>query len=523
MRDPATLPDLPDVKYGRLGGVPCAHGSLTTNQRYMLALVLVIAAAARIYRIGASGFWMDEFCSVECATGRGLAHVTLPDSVLLFHPPLLTSPIGQKRWWAIWPSMSLDNHPPLYFMLLRAWLNIFGDSDTAARSLSIIPSLLAIVLLFDAVRWMHGPAAALWAAALMAIAMPQVHYAQEARNYSLWVAGGTAALAATARIEILGASLRRAAALTTAVLAMAMTHYYSAAPMVALGVYAVLVMRGRARRDVLFALGIAVVLFAATWGPFMLAQRHRISANNDWQSEPAAGHIARTFARVAALPLRWLVEPASGFVKAAQLSSLAYFLPVFFVRRNPKVLLWYLWIACPAAIVGTIDLCRGTQQSDLVRYTLIAGPGLFALLGALATHARPWGAALPAAIALLCAVGLHRAYPSEREWPELADALKSFVSADDAIVFASAGRGDYYAGALYLGVSHYAGALPAPIALLRTTASPDLVQQLRGRRSAWLVAGSSAITPADLLPGAAVLDAGAFPEIGAVYHVAFPK
>jgi mannosyltransferase len=40
-----------------------------------------------------------------------------------------------------------DVHPPLYYLLLKGWLWIFGDSLAALRSLSVISSLIALYLL----------------------------------------------------------------------------------------------------------------------------------------------------------------------------------------------------------------------------------------------------------------------------------------------------------------------------------------------------------------------------------------
>ena len=47
-----------------------------------LLLILGLAAGLRLYDINASSFWLDEFCSVETSTGRGLAHVALPTTLI---------------------------------------------------------------------------------------------------------------------------------------------------------------------------------------------------------------------------------------------------------------------------------------------------------------------------------------------------------------------------------------------------------------------------------------------------------
>ena len=78
-------------------------------------------------------------------------------------------------------------HAPLYFLLLRLWVQLFGSSVAVTRSLSIIFSLLAL----PCVYWLcwelfKSPLVGWVALALMAVSPFYVAYAQEARPYSLW-------------------------------------------------------------------------------------------------------------------------------------------------------------------------------------------------------------------------------------------------------------------------------------------------------------------------------------------------
>ncbi|MBD2507938.1 glycosyltransferase family 39 protein [Nostoc muscorum FACHB-395] len=80
-------------------------------------------------------------------------------------------------------------HPPLYYIIARLWLEVFGNSVTAIRSLSALISLLV----FPSVYWLCRelfnvpllvPGVAI---ALMAISPIQLVYAQEAQEYILWL------------------------------------------------------------------------------------------------------------------------------------------------------------------------------------------------------------------------------------------------------------------------------------------------------------------------------------------------
>ena len=87
-------------------------------------------------------------------------------------------------------------HPPLYYIIARLWMEIFGNSVTAIRSLSACISLLVFPCvywlcreLFDVPLLVPGvamPAAGV-AIALMAISPIHLVYAQEAQEYILWL------------------------------------------------------------------------------------------------------------------------------------------------------------------------------------------------------------------------------------------------------------------------------------------------------------------------------------------------
>ena len=86
-------------------------------------------------------------------------------------------------------------HPPLYYVMVRLWAQVFGDSPAGVRSLSAIISLL----IFPTVYWLclelFDSAVVGWLAmALIAVSPLQLYFAQEARQYTLWM------------VEILGSS-----------------------------------------------------------------------------------------------------------------------------------------------------------------------------------------------------------------------------------------------------------------------------------------------------------------------------
>ncbi|MBN3958966.1 glycosyltransferase family 39 protein [Nostoc sp. NMS8] len=87
-------------------------------------------------------------------------------------------------------------HPPLYYIIARLWMEVFGNSVTAIRSLSACISLLVFPCIYWLCRELFNvplsvsgvamPAAGV-AIALMAISPIHLVYAQEAQEYILWL------------------------------------------------------------------------------------------------------------------------------------------------------------------------------------------------------------------------------------------------------------------------------------------------------------------------------------------------
>ncbi|MGL5807384.1 MAG: glycosyltransferase family 39 protein [Xenococcaceae cyanobacterium] len=79
------------------------------------------------------------------------------------------------------------HHSPLYYVLVRFWVQWFGNSVATIRSCSVLLSLLA----FPAIYWLSielfaSKTVAWTAMAILAVSPFQILYAQEARQYSLW-------------------------------------------------------------------------------------------------------------------------------------------------------------------------------------------------------------------------------------------------------------------------------------------------------------------------------------------------
>ena len=120
-------------------------------------LLILVSARLRTTALDA-GFWIDEGIAVGIA------------SYDLFDIPA---------------TLQLDGAPPLYYLLLHGWMQMFGTGETATHLLSLVFSLATIPAALWAARSLWGPKAGWMAAVLAALNPFLTYYAQETRMYSL--------------------------------------------------------------------------------------------------------------------------------------------------------------------------------------------------------------------------------------------------------------------------------------------------------------------------------------------------
>jgi hypothetical protein len=138
--------------------------------------LLAISLAFKVRGLG-SAYWIDEGLSV----GIG-SH------------PLLDIPGLLKQ----------DGSPPLYYMLLHVWMDVFGTKEFATQFLSLIFGLLCVPAAFWAGWTLFGRRVA-WAAAALAALNPFLTlHSYEARMYSLMTLLGLLATTAFAKAFVLG-------------------------------------------------------------------------------------------------------------------------------------------------------------------------------------------------------------------------------------------------------------------------------------------------------------------------------
>ena len=124
-------------------------------------LILVLALVLRLFEITEDSIWIDESFAV------------------------LSSRLDFGHLFAQISRDALT--PPLHYILLAIWIDVFGDSELSVRSLSALFGLLSVWLIYRLGAEIGGKDVGIVAAFILALSSFHVHYAQEARTYTLLV------------------------------------------------------------------------------------------------------------------------------------------------------------------------------------------------------------------------------------------------------------------------------------------------------------------------------------------------
>ncbi len=227
-----------------------------------LLALMALSAFIRSRSIGGQ-YWMDE----AITTGVALHKLTAIPGVLLH-----------------------DGNPPLYYMALHVWMSLFGSTEAATHSMSLLFGLLTIPAGGWAAWSLFGRRAGIMAALLFAFNAWLTAYAQETRMYELMGLLGVVATAAFLH----GFVYRRRRFLflfAAALVLMLYTHswgvfFFAGAVISLIPTYLSTDDRRGLVRDAVMTFGAAGVLYLP-WLPNFLYQAAHTAA--PWDSAPRFG------------------------------------------------------------------------------------------------------------------------------------------------------------------------------------------------------------------------------------------
>jgi mannosyltransferase len=215
---------------GARGRASAARAFALDREMVALALLIVLAAALRFWRLRHQGFWFDE-----ANTSQEVRYSPGPMLTLLKH---------------------YESTPPLYYAIAWVWARIFGFGEAGLRSLSAVCGVLVVPLAYALGAKLTSRRAGLIAAALAACNPFLIWYSQEARAYELVVLLTGLSILAFVYAEEEPTPWALAAWAVASALALA-TEYYSV--LVVVPAAAWLLWRHRRVRAVQVGIGAVVV------------------------------------------------------------------------------------------------------------------------------------------------------------------------------------------------------------------------------------------------------------------------
>src|SRR5512136_371633 len=141
---------------------------------WLVLIITLIGGGLRILLLAKNGLWLDETFSVW------LANHSIADIL---------------QWIA-----RIDQHPPLYYLLLHYWIALNGDTPYYARLLSALFGAGTIPIIYLIGKRMSGVVVGLVAAVFLALSLFNIYFAQETRMYTFLMFSAAVAIYALVRL-----------------------------------------------------------------------------------------------------------------------------------------------------------------------------------------------------------------------------------------------------------------------------------------------------------------------------------
>lgn len=373
--------------------------------RFVLLIFLILGLVFRFVNLDRKTYWIDEvFTSLRISgytQAEVIQEVSQKQVISLEELQKYQQPNPEKGVIGTIKGLALEEPqiPPLFFVMARFWVQIFGHSPTVTRGFSSLISLLAFPAIYLLCRELFASSLTGWVAmALITISPFQVLYAREARNYSLWA------------VIILLSSW----ALLKAIRVNKKTNWLIYGTTVALGFYAHLFFALVAIGHSIYVLAIQSFRFSKTVRSYLLSSLSGVIAFTPWiwivinYSSSVTNTTGWQSQRKSLLSLivTWLGNISRAFLDLGVNSStsITYLIPLgiviviivsvviyslYFIYKNTPKQVWLFvltLIATPALALIIPDLIFGGYRSAMSRYLMPCQLGILIAVAYLLTN-----------------------------------------------------------------------------------------------------------------------------------------
>ncbi|MGA2440497.1 MAG: hypothetical protein ABSH08_06040, partial [Tepidisphaeraceae bacterium] len=265
--------------------------------------------------------------------------------------------------------------------------------------------------------------------------------------------------------------------------------YFATGVIAAIAVYSAFKFRGKTRWAIAVTLLASLTFVAGVWGPIFMETRHQVMGLANFGVMPNRSIVHSTLDvphRLAYGPIGPLIWPTFllsmifGTVGNVEwlvylpLALLVYVSPLLRWRRQPELMLWWLWAIGSVAVVMLLDITRHSALVSNVRYVFLASPAVYAIFAApLPTRI---GQLLPIAL-LLGTVGycIQQVRTIQQPWEQTRAAamlVSQHVHPGEAVIL----TGGYQTQPAfeYFYIAHYLGEWKNPIVLITNPQADDL-------------------------------------------------
>ncbi len=362
-----------------------------------LVLIVVFCVALRAFHLSAASLWTDEIFSRYYADLFGLRYL-------------------------VTDGLSIEPTPPTYSLLLRGWIALWGDSEAALRSLSVVACAACVLVIYALGRELGGRLQGLLGALLFALCPMSLYFAQEARVYAILMLAAAMVLWAIAVFQRDPRSTKAAAAYLIGGTLCLYLHATAILFIAACGaaVWLALLTQGSGGREALLRWTVLNTIVLAFGLPYLL---HVATASQngglDWMPPLSLHEIGTSVSAVAdgiLMPYPWPAFPLAIALAASLAASIYWFqpssraivtlvvVPCLFVGLVmavslarplllPRVFAWTTVPLC-TALAGQLLIAGRVRLAVLASVIAAFGVGLAYQITSLSSNKEPWREAM---------------------------------------------------------------------------------------------------------------------------------
>jgi 4-amino-4-deoxy-L-arabinose transferase-like glycosyltransferase len=186
---------------------------------------------------------------------------------------------------AIWQYAKIDFSPPLYYLMLRLYRLVFGDSVFALRSFSALGAIFLVALSVGPVKRIFGKSVSVIYGFLLIFTPITIAYAQEIRMY-IWAAFFVTGSSIYAYLAVIGGKKSDWIKYILFSTAASYTHYYALLSTLVTGSVVIIYILITDRRKIgmyMIAVGIIILLYIPQL--YTIFKKTAAFANDFWISE----------------------------------------------------------------------------------------------------------------------------------------------------------------------------------------------------------------------------------------------